>query len=523
MKKAIAFILALSMIAVLFAGCGNPSSSSGSSSTSIVQNDQTESPRAEETAPSAEPPVHVVVECLYFDAVPRDLELVENAINGITVPEINVEVELYPLSMTESSTQVSLMISSNTQLDLVVSFGRSDFLSLVNKNMLLDLSDLLEQHGQGIVANAPNAIEGGYVGEGLFGIPSVEKYGNTFGLMIAKEVTDSVGWDKFENVSIEELGEFLSLAHEQYPDKTLIQLTGGTNSVNNFSNFYEVDYLASSVASGGVMGIGSEENDQIVNVFATDEYREFCETMHEWFEAGYFNQDAATCTESAQSYITSGQALGFLNQTELDMVPSQSAAVGKELVAINTLPHVLVTENIASGLWSIPYTCKTPEAAMKFMNMMWDNDDIINLIYYGVEDVDYRFADDGSGRITYLEGDTAQTVGFRQWFGIYGNVPRRLTWIDLPAEYKDHLEAFNNEVNETNTSKYLGYAFNPESVKTQYAAVQDVISTYRTSLECGVVDPSAVLPEFLNALNAAGIDEVIAANQASLDAWIDAQ
>ena len=73
-------------------------------------------------------------------------------------------------------------------------------------------------------------------------------------------------------------------------------------------------------------------------------------------------------------------------------------------------------------------------------------------------------------------------------------------------DFKTELNAYNAEVNESNTSRFIGYAFNPDVVKSQYAAVNDVISTYRTSLECGVVDPDEMLPKFLSALEAAGIN-----------------
>ncbi len=522
-KRTLSMLLLLMMILALFAGCSKSGASKDSSSSEKETSTSEESSAGEKEESKDEKPAHIVVESLYFDAVPRDLEKVEAAINEITIPAINVEVELYPLGLSESAQQVSLMISSGSQMDLIVNLGRSDFLSLVNKNMLLDLKDLLDNYGQGIIENAPNAIEGGYVGDTLYGIPSVEKYGNTYGLLMAKEVTDAVGWTKFEDLTPEELGEFLAQAHELYPDKTLIQLSGGGGNVSNFDYMYDVDDLGAGLSCGGILGIGKDEGDQIVNIFATDEYKEFCNTMHAWYEAGYINQDAATCTENVQSFVQNGQAVGYFLQTELDMVPGQTVGTGVELVALNTRSHTLVTQNIASGLWSIPYTCENPEAAMKFMNMMWDNEDIINLIYYGIEGLDYQVVDDGSGRIGFLDGESPQTCGYHQWFGIYGNTPRRLTWIDLPADYKDQLQAFNNDVNEDNTSKYLGYCFNPESVKTQYAAVQDVISTYRTPLECGVVDPETMLPQFISALEAAGINDIIAANQAALDEWKAAQ
>ena len=527
MRKFMAMLLAAVLCVALLAGCTDGSSDkSKEASETVSQNagdsgntaDSQETEKEETTTETAEAPAHVVVESLYFDAVPRDIAEVEKAINAITIPEINVEVELYPLAFSDASTQVGLMISSGSQLDLVVNF-RPDFLSLVNKNMVLEISDLLDQYGQGIKETAADAIPGGYVGDKLYGIPSVEKYGNTYGLLIDKEVVDTVGWTKFEDLSVEELGQFLAKAHEAYPDTALIHLTGGGNSVDNFNMLYDVDYLGSGSGTGGIMGIGEGEGDEIVNVFATEEYAEFCKTMHEWYEAGYFNKDAATSMEAGQNAVTAGTAKGYFIQTELDMVPAQSAANGLEMVALNTRSQTLVMNNITSGTWSIPYNCKNPEAAMKFLNMMWTNEDIINLIYYGVEGLDYRYMEDGSGRITYLEGETPQTVGYHQWFGIYGNTPLRLVWDSLPADYKDQLEEFKNNINESNQSKFMGYAFDPDPVKTEYAAVSDVISTYRTSLECGVTDPETTLPQFLKDLEAAGIDKIIEANQSALDAW----
>ncbi len=472
-------------------------------------------------AAADEDPAHIVMECLYFDQVPRDLQAVEDALNEITIPEINVEVELYPLGFMDAAQQVGLMISSGDQLDLIVAMGRSDMLSLVNKNMLLELDELVEEYGANIKEVAGNMLGGGYVGETLYGIPSVEQAGRTYGLIIDKAATDAVGWDKWSGVSLEEMTDFLAQAHEAFPDKTLVQMSGGAGNVTNWEYFQPVDYLGADAACGGILGIGEGEGSEIVNVFATEEYAEFVRTMHEWYQAGYINQDAATCTESNQSFVSTGSAMGYFLYTNPGMVRGQGIANGVEMVGIDTRDHYLVQGDVATQTWSIPYTCTDPEAAMKFLDLTYGNIDVINLLYYGIEGLDYRKLDDG--RFDYLEGENAQTVGFHQWFGLYGDVAGRNVWSDQPVEYKDELTAYNAEINESNTTKYFGYAFNPEVVKTQYAAVNDVITTYRTSLECGVVDPETVLPQFISALEAAGINEIIEENQKELDAWVEAQ
>ena len=463
----------------------------------------------------------ILIECLYFDAIPRDLQAVEEALNKISTEKIGVKVELYPLGFMDASQQVSLMISSNAQLDLIVCPNRPDFLSLVNKNMLLELDDLLDQYGQGIKEEVPNAIPGGLVGNTLYGIPGLEKYGSINGLCIVKEVVDATGWTKFDDLTMEDMTEFLAKAKE-VTSLDPIHLSGGGNAVANFEMMNTVDYLGADAACGGLLGVGPDVDGKIVNIFATDEYRAYCKLMHEWYEAGYFNLDAATNTDSGQAAVTAGTGAGYFIKTELDMVPSQAAANGVEMVALNTRPHIVVTGDIAQQTWSIPYTCKNPEAAMKVLNLMYTDVEFIDLLYYGIEGLDYRKLDDG--RIGFLEGEAPQTVGFHQWFGLYGDVSKKAVWESSPVDYKEQLAAFNSEVDESIRSKFYGYAFNPDVVRTEYAAVNDVISTYRTSLECGVVDDvDGVLDQFIRDLETAGINRIIEANQKALDEWVSAQ
>lgn len=506
-KRVLAMLLSGVMAMTLLAGCG------GSSTGGQTQ----ESAGGSE---SGSEPTKIVLETLYFDAEPTDLALVEAAINEITIPEINVEVELYPMAFMEATQKVSLMISGGQQLDLIVNAMRSDYLSLVNKNMLLPLDDLYEEYGADIKANAEMVIPGGYVGDELYGIPSIEKYGRTYGLLVKKEVTDTIGWTKFEDLSIDEMADFLAQAKEAFPGVNMIHITGGGNNIADFEFFNPIDYLGADPACGGIMGIGPDTDDTIVNVFATQEYADYCKKMREWFLAGYFNADCATSTDTSQSAITAGTGVGYFMSSELDMVAAQSGANACEMVALNTRGQYLVQGDINNQTWSIPVTCENPEAAMKLMNLMWGNVDLINLLYYGIEGLDYVYMDDNSGRITYPEGQTAQTVGYHQWFGLYGDTTQRLTWDTLDADYHEQLVTYNTSVNESNTSKYLGYSFNPDVLKKQYSAVQDVIMTYRTALECGAADPDEVLPQFLEALDAAGINEVIAKNQEGLNEWL---
>jgi len=118
-KKILALILAAALAMAALAGCTKPADNSGNDTTAATtaadtKTDDTTAAPADGSIPK------IVMECLYFDAVPRDLEAVEAAMNEISIPEIGVEVELYPLGFSEASQQVGLMISGGQQLDLIV-------------------------------------------------------------------------------------------------------------------------------------------------------------------------------------------------------------------------------------------------------------------------------------------------------------------------------------------------------------------------------------------------------------------
>ena len=68
----------------------------------------------------------------------------------------------------------------------------------------------------------------------------------------------------------------------------------------------------------------------------------------------------------------------------------------------------------------------------------------------------------------------------------------------------------------------MGYTFDPSNVSTALTAVSAVIGQYAPALDCGTVDPEQVIPEFVESLESAGINEIIEENQRQLDEWLAA-
>ena len=80
------------------------------------------------------------------------------------------------------------------------------------------------------------------------------------------------------------------------------------------------------------------------------------------------------------------------------------------------------------------------------------------------------------------------------------------------------------EFNETSpVSKLAGFRFDSTNVEAEISTIEGVRSEYRDLLERGFYDPAEYLPEYQDALKAAGIDTVIAEAQAQVDAFFAAK
>ena len=144
--------------------------------------------------------------------------------------------------------------------------------------------------------------------------------------------------------------------------------------------------------------------------------------------------------------------------------------------------------------------------------MMMTDEDVTNLLMWGIEGDEYSVADDG--KIVKLEN-------YSNWSlpGLHGNQQIMTGRSDKQKE----LDAEWSENARNNKTKGYGYCYDTSAMTNQITAVQAVITEYQAALETGSVDLDTVYPEFIQKLEANGINDIIADNQAQFDAWLAQQ
>ena len=519
-KRVVAGMLTMAMVASMVAGCGSSSESASDNSS------QTGTTEAASTADASGDVYEVVMEYPTLGSTPADLQKVEDAINERTESEIGVHVTLYPVSAFDLNSTTNLMVSSGEKLDLALSLFEGGCMSYVNKGIAMDLTDLVDQYGQDIVSAEGVAMSGGYYNGTLYAVPSEEKMGRVKAFVCRKDILDKYGIEYDENhiYTMDELSDIFATV-QAGEDNGFYCIAAMPSDDAMWTFFDGVDFCGASLASGGVADFGN--GTTVENYYATDEFADICKTTRSWYENGYFSPDCNTATDSDLTMLESGNYFGMFENAEIDMVANQSSAmqsyVGTDLVPLYTCEAASMTQYYQISQWMIPVTCENPEKTMQWLNMLYADTEMTNLIFYGIEGVHWQFTDGSDCVIEYPEGIDESNTPYPGLLGVFGDKSKKYVMAPLTEDYYQELADFNNSIDDAHTSKVLGYCFNTDKVSTQYAALCDVVTQYATSLSLGVSDPDTTIPEFLSALDAAGINEVIAENQSQLDAWLAEQ
>lgn len=525
-KKMLAILLSLGMGLSLTA-CGNYEGETNSTAGKETVSAESKNESGETEKKESEGDVYnIVMEIPTLGSEPSGLAEVEAAINEIVEPEIGVNVTLYPISVSDLKSQTNLMIASGDKLDLVsVIGGLSDY---VSKNAFLSLDDLYNQYGQDIKDAEGIAMAGGYYDGKLYAVPSEEKMVLVDGYFARKDMLDELGFTFEEDkvYTADDLSKLFKAFKDKYGEGYYgIAGTGSTS--NYYSSFHAVDYLGSSMNTGVLIGAGFDGDTKVTDLFGTPEYEEFANTMYDWAQSGYFSPDASTNTDAATTQIQSGFYLGYFAGTDIDAKMNVSRDCGTEMVPITLVDKYCATQKYQSTMWSIPYNCENPEKTFQFLNMLYADNELDNILTYGLEGISYEVVEKGEvpgqAVIRFADGVNESNSPYHMPLHVYGDKSTISVFEPLTLDYYKELKEFNSSVSDKRKSCTLGYVFNAANVSAQKAAVDAVVSQYTGIISTGAQNPAEILPEFRQALKDAGIEEIVKENQTQLDTWMAEQ
>lgn len=505
--------LALSLMMSVSA-CGGSNNSATSSTSGAADTTAVQSTAADNAGPATE----LSMAFLTFGNTPKDMNKVVDEINKISKQKINATIKVEPISIGAYSQQIKLKLASNEKLDLLATgtLGNGtvfDFNGQTKNGQLLAMDELLDKYGSDTKKLMAEYLVAGKVDGKQYAIPTLRDEGQGIGLFMRKDLVDKYKIDITKVKTLDDAeGVFKTI---KAGEKGISPLMYGQDAINTlvtavtFPNF---DYMSDWF---GVLMNANDSSLKLTNLYETPEYANMVKLARKWYTAGYVLPSIATTQDGAQAMLKSGKIFSFFQATKPGIDQQISMQSGTPVVHADIYPAIANTSSVSGFMWGIPASSKNADKAMQFLNLMYTDKDIVNLLDWGIEGTHYVKEADGS--INYPNGVDAKTTGYGLNEGFqFGNQLLSYIWKGDSLDLWRQMDEFNKSAVK---SKALGFTFNPSKVKTEYTAVSNAWNQYMRGLEDGTVDPDKILPEFQKKLKDSGIDKVIAEKQAQLDAW----
>ncbi|MBQ9612179.1 MAG: ABC transporter substrate-binding protein [Lachnospiraceae bacterium] len=517
-KRLAALFMAISMGATLLTGCGGASSQNETSP-------QTDSSAAE--SQSSTDAYNVVISYVTLGSDPVDLKMVQDAMSDYTMEKFGCTVTLKSVPISNMTSEYNLWASSGEDIDLLCLFMQN-IGTMVDEGKIIPLDDYMtEENTPNLlsIADSNPFLSGGLYNGIQYGIPVVNpSQGEGKAMYAVGSYLDSVDYESKDIYTYEDMLSVFAKIKEQYPDITpWAQL--GTLSSTMSTNFINCDQLGVSGGIAGVlMDVGNGSTD-VVNLFETPEYYAFLQFMQQCYKNGYISSDAATSTDAGDDWVKSGRSAGFtIGDDTPGNVENRCASWSVDDVRQFNLKETYVTTSTYSAItWGVSSNSKNPAKALQVLDELYAKDaTLLNMIMNGLEGVHY-IAREGSKIIDYPEGMDGTNTTYNNILGLYGDKRNMSMFSPNEDSFYTRSEEYTSNALK-NQSAALGYTFVSEDYTNQIAQITSVLNQYLSSLEYGMVDDlDGYYQDFLGALKDAGIDEVVAANQEQLDAFLAAR
>ncbi len=477
-------------------------------------------------APTEVPPA---VDITYYSVggFPKDLDAVSSAASDMLKQKgINANFKIVSHDWGTWRDQMKLTYAGGEACDIVFApywGGVIGYNTLVRDGVLLPLDDLLPKEAPKTWASySPAFWNGGRIDGKIYGVPAGGAFVADLGVILRKDLVEKYKFD----VSTVKPGDWAALEPFWQAAKADGLTPFGDFGINSpaYGGYDIVDSDAKLVVKF------DDPQRKVVFYPETEHYKQAVTLMHQWYLDGYTTKDPSNNDETIanlQAGKVAAQWLGAAMKPGVVDVEWKPRIAGNlyDGVAIsmtNTpfIPGSAFTQNVNS----ICKASKNPDVAMQVLELMNSDQEFYNLLSIGIEGKHWDW-DDKAAQV-YKAGD-AQADYSPGWGWEVGNM--MLGYYPNKALADQKIWEVTKKVNDAApVSVLMGFTFNQEPVKTEYASVVAAIT--EADRDLGAADTGgradnvdAALANLIQKAKDAGLDALIAETQKQVDAWAATQ
>lgn len=506
-KKLLALLLATLMLVGLFTGCAQTGTEPPADTTTAPtsgNDDTTAGNDSEELEP-------VTLRIFNYQcAASDDANVVEYINNLPSVKALNVTVEFVNFgSMNERTEKLPLLMATSEQMDLVFDASWLNYYNYMRNGVYADISGFLAEDPEMYNLIPEGMWEGQTYEGGIYGIPCYKETATSYVFVATQEMLDKAGLTQDDITEFKDVEPLLAAMQE---DGHSLMWASAYEGVAPLALMKDYAFVSGNANYGVVKRDGS--SSEVMNPYATEEFKEAIQCMYDWKQKGYIVDDFIT-NGNGNLYNDAGykNGLSYTNWTPKVVYDKNTEYADGSLVPLFVTGAPITDNSVTAGsVFCILDKCQNKERAYQFLRLCYFDADLCNALAYGVEGVEYNLTEDG---LVEPVADKWNMWQGQNW--LMGNM-----WLMTPTvtDMPNKVEVFQEWNASAEVLPTNGFILDTKPIQNQISTVNAVLAEYLKPLALGYVDPETGIAEMNAQLEAAGFNELIAEVQAQYDAWL---
>lgn len=516
-------VLSAAMAASLMTGCGSSKTTDGgtaaSADTKAAGETTAEKGAETDASKTAEEPV-TLKWYMSLNPVDADTDKVIAALNEYTKEKIGVTIDYTVIANPDYKEKMPTLINSGEYFDICFTADwTTNYVQFVAKDAFMDITDAVKQYAPETYEFIPESLwKAVSVNGKIYGVPSYKEMGWQSGFFVNSTMAEKYGIDLSSVKTLEDYTEVLKTVKEKADaaGEDVIGLSGLGSSGGSFNMLYPYESLSGSRVLPGAAAVPEYEyfKDQtgVFNQYATQEYMDYCKLVRSWYEAGYMSKDPVnydTDIANRDNDFKNGKLFSYIISYAPGAAEAEAAKTGHGVTFVPLMDPLFETKNARGGILAISSASEHPDKALELINLLNTDEYVGTLIRHGIEGQHYSAV--GDNQVDRTMGGTLKIEdnGYVDYtYGWQFGTPFNQKW---DISYPDNIEQLFEEYNaKAITAPHNGFTLDNSPVETEIAAISNVVDENAKALESGMVDPEVYIPQFLDALNKNGVEDLLA-------------
>jgi putative aldouronate transport system substrate-binding protein len=408
---------------------------------------------------------------------------------------LNVKLDIVFIPFADLKQKTQVVLASAENVDLIFDAPWVHINEMIAAGSYEPLDDLLQEHGQSILASRPKEMWDANKFQGkIYGIPLGAYHLQGKGYIIRKDIREKLGIDPIQ--SFEDLLNFLKAVKEK--EQNIIPFTpapsyGMTASTHQLNFDYETQIRRANVGDSYVLYY--KNNDGIVyNLFDEMEPKvgDLFDTARDLFNAGIINQDIMAIKsekdlfKNGKTAVITANDFGVPSNIANDLEKNITGAEAEYITFFDQSKQKIADFKQANFI-SVPKVSENKERAIQFLEWTQQKENY-DLLAYGIEGKHWEAV--GDDQYKPLE----EVYPFFAFAWIWNPTMNR-----LDANQSDEINSWNKWTQDSSnftTDIITGFSFDSAPVNNELAQFNALSATYFKAIAHGALDPKENWEEY---------------------------